>query len=363
MEQDQNNNLNERSFLQIGSLQGLRALAALMVVISHQLSEAGIAESYGWFIGKFGVNLFFLISGFIMVVTSRDKFGIATAPADFIWRRFVRIVPFYWLITAIYTIKMCIVGVPPQFEHLIKSFAFIPYLDSDGLFRPVYGLGWTLNYEMFFYAIFAVALSQKFWPGVAGVITTLLAVVAGGMILPIQSSETWFAQIWNFWTHPIILYFGVGIIAGILRGHFEKLGRLSDDRIVITTCLSVVLATLFSVSAYYMPPVKNFLFLACVSIFAICAFRKGSDQSTAYQRAIVLVGNASYSIYLTHSFLAGPSKKIWAYLFHGEYGAVVVILITLGSIVLGIASYRWVEKPLLRIQKLRAPFSPSPVQT
>src|SRR5690606_35064881 len=106
------------------------------------------------FPGDFGVDLFFVISGFIMVHVSRNQFARPGAPLDFVRRRLVRIVPLYWTMT---TLMVAVVLLLPQSvdtatadpRQWIASYLFIPFeRASDGMMRPVLGLGWSLNYEM-----------------------------------------------------------------------------------------------------------------------------------------------------------------------------------------------------------------------
>ena len=104
-----------------------------------------------------GVDLFFVISGFIMVYSSEDLFGARGAWRTFLTRRLVRIVPLYWLTTAI-TIPLMSLTV--DWQSLLGSYFFIPYRAPSNAIVPLHGVGWTLNLEMFFYVIFAAAISS-----------------------------------------------------------------------------------------------------------------------------------------------------------------------------------------------------------
>ncbi len=155
---------------QIASIQILRALAALMVVFSHvQADSFDTANRAGQHFAGFhmlplnaGVDLFFVISGFIMVYASRRLFGTPRAGAQFMARRIARIVPLYWLATSLALILLGYEaargkGAFPGVWEILASFGFIPFArPQDGLVQPVTGVGWTLNYEMFFYAVFAL---------------------------------------------------------------------------------------------------------------------------------------------------------------------------------------------------------------
>ena len=144
----------------------LRAAAALAVMIAHAHQSAlliGIGDYVPDFpMGAAGVDLFFVISGFVMVVASADLFGQRGAPPYFFLRRLARIVPLYWLITGIF-VFILFAGRHHSSSWLsasevVTSLLFIPHSLPNGAVVPVYGLGWTLNYEMMFYVVFSAVL-------------------------------------------------------------------------------------------------------------------------------------------------------------------------------------------------------------
>jgi exopolysaccharide production protein ExoZ len=147
------------------ALQVLRALAALMVVADHAVSYVATKQevalslkNLAWFLGIFGVDIFFVISGFIMIYTSRDLFGTRLGFAKFAYRRIVRIVPLYWLATITAAGLLLRHQFPSNFE-IATSLAFVPAVTHPGeALRPILWVGWTLNLEMFFYALFTVSL-------------------------------------------------------------------------------------------------------------------------------------------------------------------------------------------------------------
>ncbi len=155
----------------LDNIQLLRALAALSVVITHTLHETG-AHEQTLNLG-FGVDVFFVISGFIMAQTSLREFGMAGAPLRFFLRRLARVAPIYWLLTTLMLagslIAPSLLNVPTGgLGHIVASYLFIPDARGAGEMRPVLALGWTLNYEMFFYALFSLALLAPARWGFAG---------------------------------------------------------------------------------------------------------------------------------------------------------------------------------------------------
>ncbi len=171
------------------NVQVLRAVAALLVVIVHLEALTKIAGlPQGVTIsGNSGVDLFFVISGLIMVVTTAER---PQSSYRFLRNRITRIVPLYWLITLSVAVIALIApallqSTTASLPQIVKSLAFIPYHRPDGVMQPVVFVGWTLNYEMMFYIIFAIGMLL---PRTAGLVFSLIvigiATVAGQLAPP-----------------------------------------------------------------------------------------------------------------------------------------------------------------------------------
>ena len=172
------------------NIQALRAVAAFLVVFVHidRLAELAGFRAGTTVFGNTGVDLFFVISGFIMVVTVTER---PQSPAQFFRHRVARIVPLYWLVTlAVFTLALVapvlLQSTRANPAELLKSLAFIPYRRFDGQMHPLVFVGWTLNYEMMFYALFAVGmLFSRKAAGFAFTLGTLvLAAIAGQIVGP-----------------------------------------------------------------------------------------------------------------------------------------------------------------------------------
>ena len=202
-------------------IQLLRAFAALCVVAFHAQNDASVvaarlgkaftrSEAFPWLAG---VDIFFVISGFIMVYASARLFGSAQGPRIFLAHRIARIVPLYWATTMLYLAVVLLAPALLNSEYLApgfvtSSFLFIPAARPDGLVQPLYSLGWTLNYEMFFYALFAIAVAFPRQRAVAALIGALILIVGLGQTLaPLP-------QPLAFWSDPIILEFAFGMALG-----------------------------------------------------------------------------------------------------------------------------------------------------
>ena len=169
---------------QFQSIQYLRALAALGVVIFH----ASPAE-HPFMVGNAGVDIFFVISGFIMWSITEER---PASPAAFLKDRLIRIAPLYWLLTTLLVVGALVV--PKLFPNLridlpyvAGSFLFVPMrppgsTGADPIW-PVLVQGWTLNYEMFFYVLFSLCLFLRPSLRLAAISLTLLCCVMAGPVL------------------------------------------------------------------------------------------------------------------------------------------------------------------------------------
>src|SRR2546423_747067 len=213
---------------QINGLQALRGIAASAVVFSHAYTRSNLTwtaqvahsrlrafHDLVW-VGQFGVDLFFVLSGFLMMHLHRDQFGCG-ASAEFLSRRIVRIVPLYWSLS---TIGLVLLLIQPQlfsfhssaeWRWALGSFLFVPWPNSVGLSAPVLGAGWTLDYEMYFYALFAIAL--LFRRGLVLLCGFLTASATAGILW--HPAHPWAALA----TGPLLIEFLMGIAIATLIVH------------------------------------------------------------------------------------------------------------------------------------------------
>jgi exopolysaccharide production protein ExoZ len=209
-------------------LQALRAIAAWLVVADHALvavtrgEQSNPITSLAWALGDIGVYIFFVISGFIMVHICWDDFGLPGAAQNFMRRRIIRIVPLYWLATLGAVVFHKISGndgLPAGWPEFLQSLLFIPYYSENVGWAPILRQGWTLNYEMMFYAIFAVALTFPRKMALPGIAVALGIFTLVGPIFP--------PGILAYLSSPIVLCFVVGVGAAALwrsRGFVEPKG-------------------------------------------------------------------------------------------------------------------------------------------
>ena len=329
------------------TIQYLRGIAALMVVWHHSRGQleryAGLLPQHGF--GASGVDLFFVISGFIMVLTTHGK---SVTPGQFLHRRIVRVVPLYWLLTLLVVVMAHLV--PGLFKtththwwHVLQSLLFIPHASPahPGKAWPLLVPGWTLNYEMFFYLVFGMSLWLSTRWRLAVVVGTLFALVAFGWWAgPFESVGL------QFYTRYLLLEFAIGM----LIAHWW-LGRGSAWPLWAAWLMLLVGALLLALRE--QAPMREFnqvLGASLVVLGALCP-----QLLSCKNRFWQSLGDASYSIYLTHLFTLGVLRVVWVQLFPDVRGAPwawsFMGLALAGSAAVGWLSWRWIEQPLLH--KLR----------
>ncbi len=331
------------------TIQYLRGLAATLVLASHALLYPLVEHNLAFSrLGWLGVILFFVISGFIMVaVTGTERFDAG----DFLRRRFIRIVPMYWSAT-LFAALLALLA-PQLFKttvydggQLVLSLLFIPFHNpvSHGI-HPLYKLGWTLNYEMFFYVCFALlaflgAQSRVVWLTSAFTALALL----GWLFKP----EPAVAQ---FYTSFMPMAFCAGAWLGLATVQ-GRIPTLSPALLGFLAMLGLVgLAEGFSVDrAGFLEDGLAFVgFVVFASVLVLLAVR--FEPSLPRIRLLEHIGDASYSIYLVHIYevaiLAGIAFKLLDptnLVADCFVGAVSII----GGTVAGLLLYRFVEQPLLK---------------
>jgi exopolysaccharide production protein ExoZ len=311
----------------IVSVQALRAVAALSVVLCHfdqvGLMMTGHADDpIPLYSLASGVDLFFVISGFIMVYSSEDLFGITGAWKAFLTRRIARIVPLYWATTAI-----AIPLMSPSFDwqSLLGSYFFIPYRAASGAIYPLHGVGWTLNFEMFFYALFAVTIRLPRNFAVPALCAVLTSIVLLGHWFQPQSAPL------AFWSDPIILEFAIGMVIALL---YRKGLQLP---IVLRLCLIAAGAAAIWLSDQHMPPsgYRALLWgIPAAMIFAGTVLGKQPDFGWL-RSPTKLLGDASYALYLIHPLVTTVIFVAWPY---GLNRFPLAFVLSLGVIVAAVSS-------------------------
>ncbi|RCS25656.1 acyltransferase [Phyllobacterium salinisoli] len=309
---------------QLRSIQVLRAIAALAVVFFH-LSPSS------WTLGAAGVDLFFVISGFIM-----GTVGLRDSPGSFMSKRIVRIVPLYWAVT----FAMCAVSLVPglfsnftfDMPRLFTSLFFIPFEDPQGKIWPLIVVGWTLNYEMFFYVLFALGLWLR-RPIVAPVVAISGLVAAGWIFQPEQTIP-------HFYTNALLLEFAFGLL--LSRAVFFKNAALGSA-LAVAGFIGILSLGLGSDT-----PDWRIIYWGLPAVAIVAGFvaieRAGMFPGQALLRPLERLGDASYSLYLTHGIVLGIISK---FVGHGSVSSILIALTA--CIAVAMLSYYLFERPIGQI--------------
>lgn len=319
------------------SIQYLRAIAAVMVVLHHARNpEPWLYNPLaGLTFGQAGVDIFFVISGFIMYAAARDE-----RPADFLYRRLIRVAPLYWCATLVALLvfyRPYLLAFDPRIiTNLFLSLAFVPHanLAHPDQVWPLLVPGWTLCYEMFFYVIFAVALvrGRLVLPIVAAII---VAVVALGLVRPGTGAA------WRTYTDPIVIEF----VLGMLVARFLPLLTVRGAAALLLPVGFALLALTGEPGAWRVLQWGVPAVLVVVGALALEAHGR-----LPLHRALKALGDSSYSLYLVHPIvIAVTAKVVKALPLGGVAQFVAMIALCMGaSIVAGLLVHRWAERPLLR---------------
>jgi exopolysaccharide production protein ExoZ len=321
------------------SVQALRALAAWVVVCHHFMqiffdfhASGPIGEFFGTR-GAVGVDIFFVISGLVIFLSTQDT----QMPAGrFMLNRIIRIVPAYWFYTAVMGLLLVFAAplLPHQvisWQNFLLSLVFIPSENPGGYgLYPTLNVGWTLNYEMLFYLLFSTVFlfKQRHRPLiVAAALFAVCEVLARSGLIS------------RFYGNDIVYEFLLGIGIGIL---YRK-GWIKEG--VWLPCLGVAAAL---VAIYHLGPEERLLnwglpsALIVMSCIAMEPVFRGNHL-------LKVLGDCSYSVYLLHvlvlyaGWLASQHYQLNPYLVF----AVCVPVIGLGAWL----SYEWIEKSLYRRMK------------
>jgi exopolysaccharide production protein ExoZ len=281
----------------------LRALAAMMVVWVHSLYVIpGVVERLGpSYFGGSGVDLFFVISGFIMVATTAAK---EVTARRFFALRIIRVVPLYWLATlatvacAAYRHSFKDLYYTPG--EIAKSLLFVPYVsaagDSVGVW-PIVLNGWTLNYEMFFYALFALSLAVPRRLRLPGLVVTLgLLAVSGRLFGPFANPLA------SVYTSSLLLEFAAGMI-------LAHLWLRAAQRDGLPLALLAIAVGFFCLGAVFSR------FVVASGAFLVVAGCLHPRISALQNRPLLELGNASYAIYLVHDFVLAALAWAWLRVF------------------------------------------------
>lgn len=288
--------------LHFDSIQALRGLAALFVVFQHVRFLN---------FGAFGVDIFFCISGFMIMFTTEKS------TKYFFRKRLIRILPLYYLMTfGTYAMLLLFPSMFQQTRHnlsyLVKSLLFIPFEISDGIIQPLVRIGWTINCEMLFYLLFFIAfhISMKYRGLICG---AFLVVLVGAVQICAPVISSWqspigrmFSPVLMFYGDPVMLEFIFGILAYYLLRFLYHRHLEHPFPMAVSVLSAVSIPVIFCLLAFFTPRINVLGFRRLplwglpALVLLVLAFLAGLKLSLP--RFFILMGNISYSLYLVHYY-------------------------------------------------------------
>jgi len=343
------------------SLQVLRGLAAMLVVWHHAYTHLRVppgvlAPPHMRMAGGFGVDIFFVLSGFIIARTA--IFEHRAAAGDFIWRRVMRVAPMFWIMSlpwiALALMKArYLPGQTLDLRQIVATITFWPVYDQ--LVKPLLGIGWTLCYEILFYGCMAALLTREtigyrwLWPMSAFGLIAASRLVAD---MPLN----------RFLGNLVILEFLGGV--ALARLHQPSgVPRRWAGAAALLTGLALWLSYTWLTGALGLQidaweavgDVNRVVVFGPAAVLVVYGALQFEDRIGGWLgRRLVQLGDASYSIYLSHGIaMFGVMYPIaWVMHFDGDMTMVGGIVL---AALFGLVVYRWIERPVLSLFARRPP--------
>lgn len=336
----------------LAGVQILRAVAALMVLVHHVAEESHALFTPGSYpartvlVGVSSVDLFFVISGFIMLHTSYRQIGRPGATGRFVRRRLERIFPLYWVCLAIFAVAKAI--------GFYQSVAPTPYaVTASLLLLPSHALfispAWTLVFELYFYALFALWMqARRPHALLVGLPLSAIAIAALAHALPPSGLR-------DYLSNPLAFDFlyGLGLAWLFRRGHVPRSPWLLGAIGAIGILASAALGPVTGANAADLPRTLRFLLFGVPAALVVYASLALPHATGRVARTLSKLGDASYALYLTHGFVMTAYARLLLdeRIVRSLPLPVWMSLAVAFSIALGVATHHLVERPLARAVK------------
>ncbi len=344
----------------IYTLQILRGIAAWLVVYHHYMQMFYAFESASWlggfFVtqGAFGVDLFFVLSGFVMTYTMANH--QYRAPA-FIINRVLRIVPVYWFYTLLLVLLAWLCRESFAFTRwdipsLAMSLFFVPHKNPSGLGAyPFLTVGWTLNFEMFFYGVMALSIwvFRHYW---------MPACLALLLLAPLYWSQDW--PLHSLLGSPMLFEFAAGILICNATLHLPRLQHLSPlvpatllvIAILLRSQMMAAWPVLWRLSDLLYSPHLTTLVPAALLV-AACVLGERHFRQNRITDFLRYLGDTSYSTYLSHVLVLGVVLQLIRPRQDPMSDLMLVPIVAIAVLAVSHYSYKYIETgPLYRRMKL-----------
>ncbi|QIX97137.1 acyltransferase [Cedecea sp. FDAARGOS_727] len=361
------------------SLQALRGIAALLVMFFHyrfflkeqqKISQSIWDALFGW--GIIGVDIFFLISGFIMVYTTQHYSKNLLSARRFLINRAIRIFPLYYaglFIAFLLAGAMSTFHYPDKVQNLLSALTFTVYktsitphyIDDGGM----YNVRWTLNYEVYFYIVFALCLLVKHrllaLIGFGALTTCIIPVIFGFQPTISVAGYPFNSPTPGLLTNPIFLEFIIGAVVGSLYLKLKN-NKLSEKTPIIASLISLALFLYISFGIYSGSiRALNIESTLIMGIFILFIALGEPVLKKAIPNILIYIGDISFSLYLLHGAVGiAVMKKMDSFGAFAYKGFATLIMAILLSILASHLTHKYIEIRLTRKLKNKLlPKSPS----
>lgn len=344
---------------QIRNIQGLRAIAALLVVASHayRVEEKfcqGAAYLSSLVYGIYGVDLFFIISGLVMVLVTLQSSYKQISAARFLSKRMIRIFPLYWFYTSlvliVFLIKPAWVN-SSQGGHvnILKSYLLLPELSL-----PLLMVGWSLIFEMYFYYVYSGLIYiglQK----ISRMLAIWASVVLLGNLYYFHLNPDLSSALLNYTLNPMVLEFIMGAVIGLFivngKTHYGWHALALGGFWLLLTAMGVIDYSMLQLHKdwprvlYYGAP---FAFV----VYGLTAIE--IKESRTFPVWLSRLGDASYTMYLSHVLVLSVIGRLWATHWGQAVPHALMLVVMFAAVILfSLVGYRYIEQPLLRFSRLK----------
>jgi len=328
-------------------VQILRFVAAMLVVAMHvtqaiSMHITGKGPMVYWSPGGGGVDIFFVISGFVMAITTKDlaRDGAARMAAAWVFmkRRILRIVPLYWFYTLLKAALL--IAVPAaasrstfDLGHFAASLLFLPATPpGGGVVQPILQVGWTLNFEMLFYAVFAIAIALGA-PRIRFCLLVFLGVFLAAQLFPQSVPLAFYGQ-------SIIFEFIFGVMIAYAFTRFGSPHPLIGVALMVAG-FAFALGTTWSDGWDRLMPWG----VGATMIVLGTVWMEPLVERVPGWRQLSFLGDSSYSLYLSHAFVV-PAGVLLLRRVGVQDLTVIFIAVSVLCVVVGALSHLWLEKPM-----------------
>lgn len=337
-------------------IQSCRGIAALLVLLFHttQLSQEKLGQPFLgnlFAFGGAGVDFFFVLSGFIIFFVHQADVGQRDRLKPFLLKRLIRIYPLYWLITlAILPIYVLMPGFGYGYERdvvvIFKSLLLIPQQHF-----PVLIVGWSLSHEMLFYGIFSLAILLPLQRSKS----LLLGWLLGTLILFLGDLSGAFSSNSNVLLQFIFNAHNLEFASGSLAAYLVLQNRPKSHHtffLLLGTALFLIFGVAQAERSLILSPILAYGIPSALIVLGVASLdlqRSRHQPNTLLSGLFTSLGDASYSIYLTHYLcLSGLLKLLVATRLNISLGYPATISLLLATtLVVGYITYTWIEMPMV----------------